>query len=283
MKKTLPLLILTVLMAACGAEPAEPGPAASGGPSELQIVVVADDFAVGRPRLPIVLYDGPEPGADATAVRLTAFDLSGETPVEGWSGPAEGYGDYEVPYWVAYPELPAPGTWGFLASVTRANGSTVEAQFAVAVAESSQSPALGEAAPPSQNRTLATEPDISRLTSGSDPLPALYEMTVAEAIASGRPTVVTLATPAFCQTQICAPVVKSVEAVQATFGARANFIHLEIYQDFQELILADEVAEWGLTSEPWTFVLDETGRVAARLGGPVSPRELESALIPLLP
>ncbi|NIP26954.1 MAG: thioredoxin family protein, partial [Phycisphaerae bacterium] len=82
--------------------------------------------------------------------------------------------------------------------------------------------------------TLATEPDITSLTSGSDPVPGLYQMTVAEALASGRPTVVTLATPAFCQTDICAPVVDSVEAVYEDYKDQANFLHLEIYKDFQE-------------------------------------------------
>jgi hypothetical protein len=31
---------------------------------------------------------------------------------------------------------------------------------------------------------------------------------------------------------------------------------LEIYKDFQALVTADEVAEWGIPSEPWTFVVD---------------------------
>jgi hypothetical protein len=40
--------------------------------------------------------------------------------------------------------------------------------------------------------------------------------------------------------------------------------------------------QWGLTSEPWTFVLDDEGKVAYRFGGPVSPRELTAALEPLV-
>jgi thiol-disulfide isomerase/thioredoxin len=107
-------------------------------------------------------------------------------------------------------------------------------------------------------------------------------MTVAEAIASGRPTVVGFITPGLCQTRWCAPVLDSVEAVGAEVGEQANFIHVEVYEDFQELTVVDEMAEWGLTTEPWVFVLDEDGRVVARFNGPLSARELKAALTPLL-
>lgn len=279
------LYILFFLLAACGGQETElssPVAVTEGEASDIQVVIASDDFAVGAPRIPFVLYSGTERVADAETVSLTAFDLSGDSPVPGWSGEATSYSDYEVPYWVAFPELPRPGPWGLQAVITGGDGATRKVQFAVNVSEGNQSPAIGSDAPLSQNRTLETEPDISKLTSGQDPIPDLYRLTVAEAVRSGMPTVVILATPAFCQTSICAPVVNSVEQVFQTYGERANFIHLEIYKEFDSLTLADEVEEWGLTSEPWTFVLDEEGRVVDRFGGPLSPRELTNSLEQLL-
>jgi hypothetical protein len=185
---------------------------------------------------------------------------------------------------VAYPEIPHAGVWGLAAQITLADGSETTSQFTIEVAEATQTPAIGSAAPPSQNRTLSTEPDIAKLTSAQEPNPALYQMTVAEAVTSGRPSVIVFSTPAFCQTAVCAPVLDSAEAVYQELGEQANFIHLEIYKEFNPtLVQADEVSEWGLPSEPWTFLLDKEGRVAARFGGPVSPRELTAALEPLLP
>lgn len=257
-------------------------PVESEAVSEIQIVVATNDFPAGQPRIPIVLYDGPEPVTDAQAVRLTLFDLSTDPPEAGWQGEAVPYTDYEVPYWVVTPPVPAAGVWGLQAQITRGDGPEIEAQFTIQVEEAALAPAVGEVPPASENRTLATEPDISLLTSDLDPIPALYEMTVADALASGRPTVVTFATPAFCQTAICTPVVNSVESVYADYGDRANFIHIEIYDDFQELTLAEPVIEWNLQSEPWTFVLDAAGEVVARLGGPVSPRELQEILAGVL-
>jgi hypothetical protein len=287
-KRLLLFIGLIWITAACGgtteptAEPQPTDPAVVNEATEIQVAVASDDFAVGTPRIPFILFDGPNQVTDAQSVTVAAFDLTTETRVVGWAGTATNYSDYEVPYWVVYPQVTHSGNWGLLAEVKRADGSVVQVPFAVHINADSQSPAIGSQAPPSQNRTLATETDIAKLTSGSDPEPGLYQMTVADALDSGRPTVVILATPAFCQTQICAPIVKSVEAVYNQFSDQANFIHLEIYKDFQTLETADEVTEWALSSEPWTFVIDADGVIVARLGGPVSPRELIEVLAPLL-
>lgn len=153
----------------------------------------------------------------------------------------------------------------------------------VEVLEQSRYPSIGDIPPHSENRTLTTEPDIKKLTSAFDPNPAFYQMTVKEAVANGQPSVVVFSTPGFCQTAFCAPVLGSSEEVYTTFGDQANFIHIEVYKQFNpELVLADEMVEWKLMTEPWTYVLDNDGRVAARFGGPVSPRELTSPLESLL-
>lgn len=281
------LWLIGLWLVACGSEPAATpttgSPVQLDGPSSLQTFVVANDFAVGQPRVPFVLYDGPTTIATAQNVSIQVFDLSQGDPVEVWQGEATGYNDYAVPYWIVRPPIPTAGNWGFGATVTLDNGTVTTTQFVIAVTEQSQLPEVGTRPPASQNRTLITEPDIAKLTSGQNPLPALYQMTVAEALDSGKPTVVTFATPAFCQTAICAPVVSSVEAVHEQVGDQANFIHMEIYKEFEPLVEADEVAEWHLPSEPWTFVLDSEGKVLAVLGGPVSPQELMDELGKVLP
>jgi len=143
---------------------------------------------------------------------------------------------------------------------------------------------VGAPAPLSENRTLATGLELEKLTSAVEPNPAFYQMTVHEAVANDQPSVIVFSTPGFCQTAFCAPVLDSAEAVATALGDHANFIHIEVYKQFNpELVLADEMVEWGFTSEPWTYVLDNEGWVAARFGGPVSPRELRAALESLLP
>lgn len=277
------LAALAVGLTACeGASVPSSPTAVESGPSALSVAVASNDFPAGSPRIPFILLQEAQPIGDAQAVTLTAFDLASGTPVPGWSGTAVAYQDYGVPYWVAYPELPRAGHWGLAAAVTLANGSQMAAQFTVEALADASAPEIGEVPPASENRTLETEPDLAKLTSDPAPEPALYQLTVAEALESGRPTVVTFATPAFCESRLCAPVVDSVKAVYAGLGDKANFIHIEVYESFDPFVYVKEMDEWHLQSEPWTFVLDRDGVVAARLGGPVSPRELEAALLPLV-
>jgi hypothetical protein len=276
--------IAAILLAACAAPagPTATATVASSGPNALSVAVAATDFSTGHPRVPFVLFIGSKPLADARSVALTAFDLSSGTPVPGWAGEAVGYNDYDIPYWVAYPELPHAGNWGLGVVVTQADNSQTTGQFTVAALADPSAPQVGEAPPASHNRTLAIEPDLAKLTSDTAPEPALYQLTVAQALESGKVSVVTFATPAFCTSRLCAPVVNSVKAAFKTYGDKANFIHIEVYKTFNPLVYADEMDEWHLQGEPWTYIIGADGKVAAVFGGPVSARELEAALKPLV-
>jgi hypothetical protein len=284
MKRIIILALALITLVACS--PAEETVVTTEGASPLQIILVSADFAVGEPRISFAIFDGNEAAADVADVRLSAValgdDLSATDQLPAWTGQATGYADYEIPYWVFYPQLETPGYWGMVAEITRGDGSTVRSDFLVEVKSAAAAPAVGAAAPASLNRTLATEPEISLLTSANDPDPAFYQLTVADAIASGRPTVVGFLTPAFCQTKWCAPVLDSLEIARAETGDAVNFIHIEVYDDFQELTVVKEMAEWGLETEPWVFVLDGEGQIVARFSGPLSPEELMTALRPLL-
>jgi hypothetical protein len=273
-------ILFPFLLTACGDDGSDFVAAAEGeGVTPIQVAVVSNDFAVGAPRIPFVLFDGPDRVADAQAVQVTAFDLSKEPAVAGWRGSAINYSDYTIPYWVIYPELPQAGNWGLVAQLTLADGKTVEARFVVEVRTGTEMPGVGEVALPTQNRTLVTEPDIRKLTSAAEPNPAFYQLTLAEALQTGRPTVISFSTPGYCQTAFCAPVLKSAEEVYQRYSDTANFIHVEIYKAFNpELVTDDAVNEWRLTSEPWTYVVNAEGQITARFGGPVSPRELTAAV-----
>jgi hypothetical protein len=272
-------LVPLLILAACAPSGSAPEPSiAAPGASEIQVAVAGNDFAVGSPRLPFVLYAGPERGAPAQKVSLVALDLSADPATQSWKGEAILYSNYFIPYWVAYPQLSHAGNWGFRASITLDDGTTTQAQFAVQVNAESSSPAVGSIPPASKNRTLKSEADIKKLTSDIDPNPALYQLTVADVLNSGRPAVVTFATPGYCTSQLCAPVVDSVKTVYTQYKDQVDFIHIEVYKSFDPLVYADEMAEWSLTSEPWTFVIDGAGKIASKFVGPLSPEELTQAL-----
>lgn len=278
-KHPLLILLILLLLTACGGAEPETEIAA---PSPLQIMFASDDYHVGTPRITLVMFDGAKPATGLQDVTVTLFDISDETAVAVWSGEAAEYADAPVPYWTIHPEIPTAGSWGLEINAVTADGTPDSYQRSIAVEDTPRSPAIGSVPPASENRTTATY-EVEALTSGNEPNPDLYDQTVAEALQSGKPSVITFATPAFCATQVCAPVVNTVESVYADIGDAANFIHLEIYDDFQELTNTPEVGEWGLTSEPWTFVLNAEGEVTARLGGPISVAEILEELEPLLP
>ena len=90
---------------------------------------------------------------------------------------------------------------------------------------------------------------------------------------------ITFATPALCKSRVCGPVVDIVEQAKAHAPHDVAFIHQEIYQDNNaNKPRQGPVAAWQLQTEPWTFVIDRTGHIAARFEGAFSAGELERAI-----
>jgi len=94
-----------------------------------------------------------------------------------------------------------------------------------------------------------------------------------------KPVVLVFATPQFCQSRICGPVVDEEEQVKQRYGDRVAFIHMEIYKDNNPAKgVRPQVTAYRLPSEPWTFVIDRRGIVRARFEGALSVREMEAAV-----
>jgi hypothetical protein len=275
-------VLLWAGVAGCSPQAApSPIPPTDPTPSGLAIAVGTDGFVTGVDRVPFVAFDGAAPAVGYTSAEVDVFPIGLSQSASVWHGIAVSYPDYDIPYWVTYPDFPHAGFWAIVVHFSSSDGVIIDGQFAVQVSDSTGSPQVGERPPASHNRTLDTEPDISHLTSDLTPDPDFYRLTVAQALKSGRPTVVTFATPAYCTSRMCAPVLNSVKGVASGLKATVNFIHIEVYKQFQPLVYADEMEEWGLTSEPWTFVVGADGMVVARLGGPLSEIELQQVLAPL--
>ena len=82
-----------------------------------------------------------------------------------------------------------------------------------------------------------------------------------------------------------------VKEIKDEYADRMNFIHVEVYDnpaDIREQGLSaarsvPALAEWGLPSEPWTFVVDGDGIVRAKYEGFIDSDELEVAISEVLP
>ncbi len=169
-----------------------------------------------------------------------------------------------------------PGIWE--AEIRPTAGGALE-PFPFNVLAEPLTVAVGEPAPLSDTFTSADRP-IPEISTDPAPNPSFYELSIADAVTSGRPSVIIFATPAFCQTAICAPTMESMKAIAPTYPD-VNFLHVEVFtnlDDPENLEAVPAVVEWGLPTEPWVFVVDASGIVAGRFEGTATPDELAALL-----
>ncbi|MGH2837736.1 MAG: hypothetical protein ACRDJY_05220 [Thermoleophilaceae bacterium] len=119
--------------------------------------------------------------------------------------------------------------------------------------------------------------DIAQIDTRVPPT-TMHDANLADVLGE-KPVMLIFATPALCQSRVCGPVVDIAEQVKASYDGDAEFIHMEIYNDNElDKGFRQQVVDWNLPTEPWAFTIDREGKVAARLEGAFSARELEAAL-----
>lgn len=178
--------------------------------------------------------------------------------------------------YVAHLRIPRPGRYWLLA---QPRGAAIQGLGTLDVTAHSSSVAVGAKAPRSRNPTLATAP-AARITTSRPPDLPLLRYSVAGSLAAHRPFVVTFATPKFCASRTCGPVVDVVEAVRRRYERRGiRFIHVEVFTDNDPNRGYNRwMREWGLASEPWVFLVGADGHVKAKFEGSLSERELAAAV-----
>jgi len=173
-----------------------------------------------------------------------------------------------------------PGDYELLGIVSL-DGRLVAADNAGAplqVAKDSGVPGVGEPAPRISTPTEASVGGAVQEIDTRVPPSTMHEADFADVLGK-RPVVLTFATPALCASRVCGPVVDVAEQVKSAHQDEAEFIHMEIYEDNQvEKGFRPQVADFGLPTEPWAFAIDREGKVAARLEGAFSVRELEQSV-----
>ena len=279
MRRLVPLLLL---LAACGGDSAASTTttAATAGPfpADAFAYAASSDLAIGSERLLVAVSDGvgtrlPSPQLPVTITvwpEERAADTQSATAGFIWAIP-DVSGLYKATF-----EFDVAGLW--VVSVQPETGPALP-EFLIDVQESPATIAVGEAAPLSATPTSAEFP-LEEITSATDPDPALYEMSIATAVTSGRPTVIAFSTPKFCQTMICGPTLDRVIEAKEQFP-EVNFIHVEVFTNLADpdnLSVVPAVVEWGLPTEPWVFVVDAAGVVVARFEGVVEAAEIADAL-----
>jgi len=185
--------------------------------------------------------------------------------------------------YVAKFEVGKPGKYWLLAE-PEGGRVAVQALGNVVIQKSIAPPGVGDPAPASDTPTLdADGSNAAELTTRNPPDLTLLRYSVASSLRGRHPFVVVFATPKFCTSRMCGPAVDVVEEVARRYeSSSVRFIHVEVYEGNDPARGYNRwMKEWGLATEPWTFVVGGNGRVAARFEGPVSVPELDAAVKPV--
>jgi len=182
--------------------------------------------------------------------------------------------------YVAHLKLPRAGKFWMLAE-PEGGSEKVQALGNVVVVKHDSPPDVGDPAIASDTPTLASASgDAAAITTRTPPDESLLQYSVADSLDAKVPFVVTFATPKFCSSRTCGPVVDVVDAVRKELtGSGVRFIHVEVYEKNDPQLGPNRwFKAWHLPSEPWTFLVGRDGRIKERIEGAFSAQELEQAV-----
>jgi hypothetical protein len=188
-------------------------------------------------------------------------------------------------------DFPEAGTYGAEFTTSDSGSSPIKIRTTFSVDSSSPTVRVGQKAPSTKTPTAAdVGGDLAKISTDSKPDPAFYKISEDAALAKHDPFVVIFATPKFCVSAQCGPTLDRIKPFAAKYPG-VDFIHVEPYElkfengelqavlDASSNLTANAITTaWGLTGEPWVFVVDRTGTITASLELIFSDAELTAAL-----
>ena len=126
---------------------------------------------------------------------------------------------------------------------------------------------VGDQVPKSNNLTVS-DPDKWYEISSMDTKVPLYEWKIADLVNQRKPFLVVFGTPQHCT--MCVDQITRVAVMAEQYGERFAFVHVDGYKDTSVWV------EWGVTGEPWTYLVDSRGTVRS-----VFPGQTELGLLTL--
>ncbi len=124
---------------------------------------------------------------------------------------------------------------------------------------------VGDRAPASNNLTVSNVDDWHTVSTMDTKVP-LYSQRISDLLKAGQPFLVVFGTPQHCT--MCVDQIVRIAVMEEKYGDKFAFIHVDGYKD------TDVWIEWGVTGEPWTFMVDKKGIVRK-----IFPGQTEIALL----
>jgi hypothetical protein len=253
----------------------------------MQVVLLPSELAVGQNRMAVGLLDANDQMIAEAEVHFHYFDLTDPTEpqLEQEADATQVQSpDGLTTIFTQERSFDRAGEWGLEVQAQLADGQTAVQRIKFNVAAESTSLLPGAAAPRVPTPTLAdVAGDFSRITTAWEPNPALYRLSLNEALGNGKPTVLLLATPAFCQTRFCGPAYETISTLADQVGDAVNVLHVEVYAGLPDPAqtdwqLAPIMDAFGLATEPWVYVMDAEGTVVYRAEGVFTLDEITATI-----
>lgn len=282
------------LLAACGSNgDSGDGESSDGGDSgtdvrsvNLGAVFPLDGLIVtGSPqRLPFIVIDAEGAPLDdgPTSLEFVVTDLDGNPVGDPVTVERRNQG-IPTAYYPLIFEFPEPGT--YQATTTVDGEELVPRAFSVAEPSAVAVPRPGQpmiaVETPTTTDARGVDPVCTR-----DPQCDLHDESLTAVLAEGGPTALLIATPAYCQTAICGPVLDVMLSQQAAFPD-VRMVHAEVYKDpeavdnIADATLAPVVDAYHLGYEPALFLANSDGTIAVRLDTIFDESEVNEALAQL--
>src|SRR2546422_914663 len=198
--------------------------------------LVSNELTVGESRFVFGLLDKEDQPITDAAVRVRFFNLDESkskavTQAEARQVHTGGtVPEYEWLYDTSV-SFPTAGDWGAEFDIERPGQDSEIVRYRFPVHAEPLTFGIGDAVPRTKNLTfddVGCNLSDRHLTTDPAPDAAMYQMTIAEALGTGRPLVAVFATHGFCVTRTCGPMLDVVKGVRPEFADRAKFIHVEI-------------------------------------------------------
>lgn len=275
-------------LAACGGTPntasnnSTPSNGSSAdGPAPKNFAVVqrfpsSGLFVPGEVRLPVSISDGQSLSSVGPAtLKGSIVDFKG-AKVADVVGVRRSEG-ISIPYWEVRAQLTTP----MIYTLRFEGDDGMGASFELFDAKDIKSPLTGKPLPPFDTPTKdnhrGVEPFCSRRP---DPCP-LHDVTLTDALKSGKPVAYMIGTPAHCQTGSCAPGLEALVEQHQRIGDAMVMVHADVYADDAATVTSPAVAALGVMYEPIIYFTDKSGVVVDRLDGVWDKSELRDRLAAL--
>ena len=232
-------------------------------PGPLRLAYSIADAATGD-----VQSDGP----DTLSGRIV--DIDGSVVVDGLQASKRRVSEGIV-YWAFRPTIETIGTYTLQVEGGTKDGSAIGVYDPATISV----PSFGQQLPPFDTPTTTdaagVDPICTRVEGGPCPF---HDITLTEALASGKPVAYIIGTPAHCEFGTCAPGLEFLINSAARLGDALIVVHSEVFTDDSATVPAPAVEAYSLDFEPVIFLADRSGQIVGRLEGAWDQTELDESL-----